>query len=67
MEQRLQQDVVLSRFGALYLPALVQSYLHPPAPSKNPAWQKSIAIDDMPLANAYGFMVGQASGEKRRS
>jgi hypothetical protein len=67
MEHRLQQDVVLSRFGALYLPALVQSYLHPPAPSKNPAWQKSIALDDMPLANAYGFMVRHERPRGKRS
>lgn len=62
MEHPLQQDVVFSRFAALYLPALVQRYLRPPTPSSNPLWHRSIAVSDFPLANAYGYMLVHLNG-----
>ena len=62
MEHPLQQDVVFSRFAALYLPALVQRYLRPPAPSSNSLWQRSIAVSDFPLGNAYGYMLVHLNG-----
>lgn len=62
MEHPLQQDVVFSRFAALYLPQLIEKYLHPPEPSTDPVWRKSIAVEDMQLANAYGYMLVHLNG-----
>lgn len=62
MEHPLQQDVVFSRFAAIYLPALVEKYLNPPLGSTSSVWKKSIALEDLPLANAYGFMLVHLNG-----
>merc|ERR1711939_489030 len=62
MEHPLQQDVVFSRFAALYLPQLVDKYLDPPAASTDSVWRRSIAYEDMQLANAYGYMLVRLNG-----
>ena len=62
MEHPLQQDVVFSRFAAVYLPALVNKYLRPPPGSTSTIWRKSIALEDLPLANAYGYMLVHLNG-----
>lgn len=62
IEDPLQQDVVFSRFAALYLPRTVELYLNPPQPSLHPMWEKSIPLVDFKLANAYGYMLVHLNG-----
>jgi hypothetical protein len=62
MEDPLQQDVVFSRFCAMYLPELVEHYLDPPEPSNAAEWNKSVALEDMKLANAYGYLLVHLNG-----
>lgn len=61
-EHPLQQEVIFSRLAALYLPRIVQKFLDPPAPSTSPQWANSVNIDDMPLANAYGYALVHLNG-----
>ncbi|KAK9896771.1 hypothetical protein P389DRAFT_83907 [Cystobasidium minutum MCA 4210] len=62
LEHPLQQDVVFSRFCALYLPQLVEHYLKPPSPSSAEEWNKSVALEDMKIANAYGYLLVHLNG-----
>lgn len=61
-EVPLQQDIVFSRFAALYLPELVKTYLNPPAPAVEEEWNRSVPYGDMKLANAYGYMLVHLNG-----
>jgi hypothetical protein len=53
---------VFSRFCAFYLPQLVNHYLDPPAPSTAEEWNKSVALEDMQIANVYGYMLVHLNG-----
>lgn len=62
LEHPLQQDVVFSRFCALYLPQLVEHYLNPPEPASAEEWNKSVPLEDMQIANAYGYLLVHLNG-----
>lgn len=46
----------------MYLPELVKHYLEPPQPSTAEEWNKSVALEDMQIANAYGYLLVHLNG-----